>query len=204
VSVATTGRKNRRSSALAFRLARRARIVVVFRGPAPSCEIAYTLRAQGRLGANRVPASALVRKGLVEAGVYAVRVVAVRGERRQHVGDVVVRLGRLEVSRLERDRHRCSTVAARGVISALPSALGGAPPSSDADDENRPVSRNVKIPESGGVAAAPDIELPPQALPFPDASGPPGALVYVAVGLALLALGGIAASVVRTLRGSGA
>jgi hypothetical protein len=164
--------------------------------------VAFTFRGRGRPGPNRVPASTLVRRGIVEAGIYAVRVVSVRGERRQEVGEVVVAMGRRQVRRLPTSRHTCDAAAARGLLAALPSALGGGTPFSGPGEQGGSAGAGAGSPaSSGGVAAAPGIELPPQIPPLAEAPGPPGALVYGAVLLVLLALGGIAVSVARTLRG---
>jgi hypothetical protein len=198
LTVASTsrGRAGRRAKFLGFRLSRPARVVAVFRGPAPSCEIAYTFRGRGRSGANRVPASALVRKGLVEAGVYAVRVVAVRGEQRRRIGDIVVDVRRREVRRLSGDRHRCRAAAPRGVLAAAGPAFGIGPAPPPAEGARAPLRRS-------GVASEREVELPPSpGLPsvigdLPSLAAP---VLYGAIGLVLIALAAIAVRVARAFR----
>ncbi len=172
-------------------------MVAVFRGPAPSCEIEFMFRTRGRPGANRVPASTLVRKGYIESGVYAVRVLAVRGGRSSKVGDVVVAVGPLQVRRLEQERHPCGISAARGLIAAFSAVLGGRPPS--LSDREREADGPGP---AGGVAAAPEPELPPSPIPADEPPGLPLALVVGALAIFLLALGGATVAAIRTVRSS--
>lgn len=136
-----------------------------------------------------MPASALVRKGIVEAGIYSVRVVAVRGERRRKIGDVVVDVRRHEVRRLPQERHRCPARVPRGVLAAAGPALGSVPPQ---PPEGAP-------PRRSGVAPAPEVELPAW-LPFEEPFGLPAALFFGAIAVALIALAGMAVAVARALR----
>jgi hypothetical protein len=103
------------------------------------------------------------------------------------------------VRRLPAARHRCRGGAARGVLAALPPALGEPAPPSQAPSADSRAGEEAQ--QRGGVASAPEAEAPFALPPLTEAAdGLPPLLLYVAVGLVLLALAGMGASVLRALR----
>ncbi len=62
--------KHRRATVLRFRLTRASRLVLVVRGPGPSCDVAARIPIRGREGANRVRFDGRVRGRPLEPGTY--------------------------------------------------------------------------------------------------------------------------------------
>jgi hypothetical protein len=169
---ATRGPASRRGTKISFRLKRAAKIVLVVRGPRPSCAVAGTKAVRGRPGMNRVPFSGRFHHRPLAPGTYTITVFAVRGSSRRELGTIPVQV--VPPGKVRNRGGRPPAVApcptgANGPSSslglALPAAIvsGTNPPPSASNDRHPLKPPNVKPP--GGILGTglrpPHIDLPP-------------------------------------------
>jgi hypothetical protein len=62
--------KNRTATVIKFRLSQPARLVLVFRGPGPDCDVAARKAVLGLAGVNRIRFDGTIRKRRLEPGTY--------------------------------------------------------------------------------------------------------------------------------------
>jgi hypothetical protein len=89
---ATRGPASHRGTKISFRLRRAAKIILVVRGPRPSCAVAGTKTIHGRRGLNRVPFSGRFHHRPLAPGTDTITVVAVRGDSRRELGTIPVQV----------------------------------------------------------------------------------------------------------------
>lgn len=152
--------KKRTATIISFRLSKAARLVLVVRGPGPTCDVAARIRIRGSAGTNRVRFDGTARNRRLHPGTYLLT-ARVRGTET----DLARTFVRIENpgSRRKAVKPRCSQpapVASQPTNYAVASALGGfAAPSLPASDGSLPAlegatSANGSTTEVVGVLGA--------------------------------------------------
>jgi hypothetical protein len=168
---ATRGPASRRGTRISFRLKRPAKIILVVRGPRPSCAIAGTRTVHGRKGLNRVPFSGRFHHRPLAPGVYTITVVAVRGGSRRELGTIPVQV--VPPGSVRRSGGPPPAVALCSASGsspsyglALPAAIVASttPPGNSGSRDEHPL-RPPSVKPSGGILGSglrpPHVELPP-------------------------------------------
>ena len=200
---ATRGPASRRGTRISFRLVRAAKIILVVRGPRPSCAVAGKTTVHGRRGLNRVPFSGRFHHRPLAPGTYTITVIAVRGGSRRELGTIPVQV--VPPGRVRNGGSAPLTVApcsASGASSSLLFALPAAivrsttPPGKAPRDQHPLRPPSVKPP--GGILGT---GLRPPHIDLPSADGFRWLLLLAALALSA-ALIVIVVRGVRFLRGS--
>ena len=209
-------RGSRRPARLVLRLDRAARVLLVFRGPGWTCDVAGTLRVRAGRGATAVPLTGRVRGGRLPEGVFRLEAYTLApGGARTLVGTVVLSLaydasGHAAVRPVERRLPACRD-ASGGLFGGRVLVVGeryAAAPSSAGDAGDAEAQAGGAAGVGGGSSSAPGAGEGsgraglPSFLDGPEAVG--GAAAWIFAGLTaaslLLFLGLLGSYVVRTLR----
>lgn len=221
VHVRAARRGSRRPARLVVVLPRPAIVLLVFRGPGRSCDVAGTVRVRGARGRNAVPITGRVgggrvRSGRLPEGLFRLEVYAVTASSRPALlGRLTIALayssGRARARQVARELPACArgSGTAVGGSAAAPVAgeRSGGPGSMTAANDRG--SAAAFAPTGGGVAAFRGGRRPePQRAGLPtleDADAIGGFAAWALAGLTaaslLLFLGLLGSQVLRSLRG---
>jgi hypothetical protein len=150
---------------------RAAKIILVVRGPRPSCAVAGKTTVHGRRGLNRVPFSGRFHHRPLAPGTYTITVVAVRGSSRRELGTIPIQVvppGRVRnhdssppaVAPCSRTGPSSSSVLA--LAAAIVQSTG---PPGTAGPRDEHALRPPSVKPSGGILGTgvrpPHIDIPP-------------------------------------------
>jgi len=196
--------KKRGATTIRFRLARAARLLLVVRGPGPSCATVARIAFRGHKGANRFRFDGRVAGRPLEPGTYLLT-LRLRG-RKAHLGREYVSIVAPGAQPAARVVPQCTeTRLARGFLGNVegpaagragptpPSGHSGGPAASEGIGEAREGVRGEESP-----AFATPLPLPL----FEDPDGLPAVLGLAVLALLAVSLVGILVEVVRHLRSS--
>ncbi len=188
-----------------FRLARPARLVLVVRGPGPSCATVARIAFRGHKGANRFRFNGRVAGRPLEPGTYLLT-LRLRGQK--------ANLGRAYVSIVARSAQpavrvvpQCTdTRLARGFLGNVEGPAAGrsspTPPSGDSGGPAATVGMGGEAREGVRGEESPAFEAPLPLPLFEDPDGLPAVLGLAVLALLCVSLVGILVEVIRHLRSS--
>jgi hypothetical protein len=193
--------KKRGATTIRFRLARAARLVLVVRGPGPSCATVARIAFRGHAGANRFRFDGRVAGRPLEPGTYLLT-LRLRG-RKAHLGREYVSIVAPGAPPEARVVPQCTeTRLARGFLGDVEGpAAGRASPTPPSDHSGGPATREGVRGEVRGEES-PTFALPPPLRIFDDPDGLPAILGLAVLALLGVSLVGILVEVIRHLRSS--
>ena len=190
--------KKRGATILRFRLPRAAKLVLVVRGPGPSCAIVGRVARRGHAGANRLRFNGRIAGRPLDPGTYLL--VLRQRDRKTNLGRAVVTIvapGAPVTSRIVPQCAPASDARGSGFTGSLEGDTGVAARASVKTDPVAPTTRDAVLDE--GTAAF--RLLPPLHL-FEEPDDLPAVLGLAVLALLVVSLVGILVEVIRQVRSS--